>query len=139
MIGEMTRNENGTVTGWIAEMHYDFQHVFLAENESGNDADFAVIGKSPRGRDLPLGYVWEHAARESGEVYFGGYIKSGLSGFVPLRLLQSRRKPGVWNVVRKDDQPRQSRPQQAQLPPPPAPKRAPKRTAAPKQAEPVTA
>jgi uncharacterized protein (DUF736 family) len=117
-IGELIRNDNGSVTGWIAEPHYDFPHVFLSRNESDNvDApDFRVVTKSPRGRDVPVGSLWQRAAKETGEVYFGGYIKSGVSGFVPLRLFRSRQQPHVWNVVRKDEQRRQDGARDAAIP-----------------------
>lgn len=116
-IGEMIRNDNGTVTGWMAEPDYDFPHVFLDRIESDNEdaPHFRLMTKSPRGRDVPLGSIWERAAKESGEVYFRGYIKSGVSGFVPIRLFQSRQKPNVWTVIRKEPQRGQSRPQDTAL------------------------
>ena len=81
MIGELIRNDNGTVTGWMAEPHYDFDQVFLERNSApaDGDPDFRIMTKSPRGRDVPVGFLWTRKAKESGATYFGGYLKSGLS------------------------------------------------------------
>jgi len=102
-IGEMTRNDDGSVTGYIAEATFDFENVFLEKVASTHERApaFNLKTKSPRGRPVRLGSIWERAAKESGEVYFGGYIESGVSGFVPIRLFRSRANPDVWNVVRK--------------------------------------
>lgn len=126
-IGEMIRNDNGTVTGWIAEAEYDFPQVFLVPVESDNDdaPDFRVMTKSPLGRDVPLGSIWQRASKATGNIYFNGYIKSGSSGYVPLRLLRSNDQGNLWNVVRRDNQQRrQGGPKEADLPPPPVAKRA---------------
>ena len=134
-IGEMNRNDNGTVTGWIAEVEYDFPHVFLVRFESDNDddPDFRIMTKSPLGREVPLGFIWQRASQATGNIYFNGYIKTASSGYVPLRLLRSNDKPNVWNVVRRDSQQRrQGGPKEADLPPPPAAKRA-RKQAEPKQ------
>jgi uncharacterized protein (DUF736 family) len=102
-IGEMTRNDDGSVTGYVAEATYDFEGIFLEKVASTHERApaFNLTTKSPRGRPVRLGSIWERAAKESGEVYFGGYIESGVSGFVPIRLFRSRANPDVWNVVRK--------------------------------------
>jgi uncharacterized protein (DUF736 family) len=102
-IGEMIRNDDGSVTGYVAEATYDFEGVFLEKVASTHERApaFNLKTKSPRGRPVRLGSIWERAAKESGEVYFGGYIESGVSGFVPIRLFRSRANPDVWNVVRK--------------------------------------
>ena len=102
-IGEMTRNDDGSVTGYVAEATYDFEGIFLEKVASTHERApaFNLKTKSPRGRPVRLGSIWERAAKESGEVYFGGYIESGVSGFVPIRLFRSRANPDVWNVVRK--------------------------------------
>ena len=117
-IGEMTRNDNGTVTGWIAEPHYHFEPLFLARVESGdeNAPNFRLVTKSPRGRDLPIGSIWQRTAKDTGETYFGGYISTSKSGYVPLRLFQSRQKSNVWNVARKGEQGKRGGAQEASLP-----------------------
>jgi uncharacterized protein (DUF736 family) len=108
-IGELIRNEDRTVTGYIAEASYDFDHVFLEKVASDHERApmFNLMTKSPRGRDVRLGSIWERSAKDTGEVYFGGYLESGVSGYVPLRLFRSRQNPDVWNVVRKTDQRKQ--------------------------------
>lgn len=124
-IGKLTRNDNGTVTGFVAETHYDFDIALgRAKIEGENAPDFQLMTKSPRGRDVPVGYLWQHKGRESGDTYFRGYIKSSQSGFVRLRLYRSRDLSNVWDVLRKDDQGRRrNRADDATLPEPPAPKR----------------
>jgi len=101
-IGEMIRNDKGSVSGYIAEPTYDFSNVYLEKVESDNsDAPlFNIMAKSPRGRPCRLGAIWEYAAQKTGEVYFSGYIVSGVSGYVPIRLFRSSRDPNRWNVVR---------------------------------------
>ena len=71
--------------------------------------------KSPRGRTVRLGSIWERAARETGEVYFGGYLDSAGSGFVPIRLFQSRQQNHVWNVVRQPQRRRRGGPDGVEL------------------------
>lgn len=117
-IGEMTRNDNGTVTGWIAEPHYHFEPLFLArvESDDENAPDFRLVTKSPRGRDLPIGSIWQRTAKDTGETYFGGYISTSASGYVRLRLFQSRKQPNVWNVARKGEQGKRGGSQEATLP-----------------------
>lgn len=102
-IGEMIRNDDGSVTGYIAEATFDFENVFLDKVMSDHERApaFNLKTKSPRGRPVRLGSIWERAAKATGETYFGGYIESGVSGFVPIRLFRSRANPDVWNVVRK--------------------------------------
>lgn len=117
-IGEMTRNDDGSVTGYIAESTFDFENVFLDKVMSDHERApaFNLKTKSPRGRPVRLGSIWERAAKETGEVYFGGYIESGVSGFVPIRLFRSRANPDVWNVVRKLPQRKTSGAQEVAIP-----------------------
>lgn len=107
-IGEMIRNDDGSVTGYIAEATYDFDHVFLERVTSDNARApmFNLMTKSPRGRTVPLGPIWEHTAKDTGEVYFRGYIDTSASGYVRVRLHRSRHNPNLWNVVRNSDQPK---------------------------------
>ncbi|MBX9898030.1 MAG: DUF736 domain-containing protein [Qipengyuania sp.] len=100
-IGEMTRNQDGSVTGYIAEATFDFENVFLDKVASTHERApaFNLTTKSPRGRPVRLGSLWERSAKETGEIYFGGYIQSGASGYVPIRLFRSRQNADVWNVV----------------------------------------
>jgi len=102
-IGEMIRNNDGSVTGYVAEAAYDFEGIFLEKVDSTHERApaFNLKTKSPRGRPVRVGSIWERAAKETGEIYFGGYIESSASGFVPIRLFRSRQNPAVWNVVRK--------------------------------------
>jgi len=117
-IGEMIRNDKGAVTGYIAEPTYDFSNVYLEKVESDNpDAPlFNIMTKSPRGRPFRLGAIWEYTAKETGEVYFGGYIVSGVSGYVPVRLFRSSRDPNRWNVVRNVPGERRRGAQEVSLP-----------------------
>lgn len=105
-IGEITRKDNGTVSGYIAEANFDFENIYFEKVASNHPRAplFNLMTKSPRGRQVRLGSIWERAAKESGEVYFGGYIDSTKSGFVPIRLFQSRQNASVWNVVRSTNQ-----------------------------------
>lgn len=118
MIGELTRNENGTVTGWMAEPHYDFPQVFLERSAAPaeGDPEFRIMTKSPRGRDVPIGLLWTRKARESGATYFGGYLKSGPSGYVRLRIYRDQEQPNRWEVIRKDDQSKRAGPQKVEMP-----------------------
>lgn len=102
-IGEMIRNEDGSVTGYVAEATYDFEGIFLEKVASTHERApaFNLKAKSPRGRPVRLGSIWERGAKETGEIYFGGYIETSVSGFVPIRLFRSRQNPDQWNVVRK--------------------------------------
>ncbi len=102
-IGEMIHNDDGSVTGYVAEATYDFENVFLEKVASTHERApaFNLKTKSPRGRPVRLGSIWERAAKETGEIYFGGYIESSVSGFVPLRLFRSRQNPNAWVIVRK--------------------------------------
>lgn len=101
-IGEMIRSENGGVNGYIAEAGFDFDGIFLEKVASDNPRAplFNLMTKSPRGRDVRLGSIWERAAKETGETYFGGYIDTAQSGFVPIRMFRSRQQDNVWNIVR---------------------------------------
>jgi hypothetical protein len=102
-IGELIRNDDGSVTGYVAEATYDFDGIFLEKVASDHERApaFNLKARSPRGRPVRLGSIWERAAKETGEIYFGGYIESSVSGFVPIRLFRSRQNPDQWNVVRK--------------------------------------
>lgn len=117
-IGEMIRNDDGSVTGYIAEATFDFENVFLDKVMSDHERApaFNLKTKSPRGRPVRLGSIWERSAKETGEVYFGGYIESGVSGYVPIRLFRSRLNPDVWNVVRKLPQRKQGGAQEVAIP-----------------------
>jgi len=105
-IGEMIRSENGGVNGYIAEAGFEFDGVFLQRVTSDNPRAplFNLMTTSPRGRDVRLGSIWERAAQETGEVYFGGYIDTAQSGFVPIRMFRSRQQDNVWNIVRRTAQ-----------------------------------
>jgi hypothetical protein len=124
-IGEFTRNENGSVSGFIAEPTYDFGRVFLEKVVSDNPEAplFNLMTPTPSGRPFKLGSVWEDHAEETGEVYLSGYIVSGVSGYVRIRLYRSRQTPNQWNVVRNVPGERRRGAQQVELPQPPAPKR----------------
>lgn len=117
-IGEMIRNDDGSVTGYIAEATFDFENVFLDKVMSDHERApaFNLKTKSPRGRPVRLGSIWERSAKETGEIYFGGYIESGVSGYVPIRLFRSRANPDVWNVVRKLPQRQQGGAQEVAIP-----------------------
>ena len=101
-IGEMFRNGNGSVSGFIAEPTYDFDNVYLEKVVSDNARAplFDLKTKSPRGRPFRLGSVWEHTAKDTGECYLRGYIESGVSGYVPLRIFRSKQNPDQLFVVR---------------------------------------
>lgn len=102
-IGELIRNSDGSVTGFIAEATYDFEGIFLEKVASDHERApaFNLMTRSPRGRAVRIGSLWERAAKETSEIYFGGYVQSSVSGFVPLRVFRSRLNPDQWNVVRK--------------------------------------
>lgn len=124
-IGELTRKENGSVSGYIAEPTYAFRHVYIVkvDMEDGRPPRFDLLTPTPIDRPFRLGSVWEDAAQETGEVYLSGYIESGASGYVRIRLFRSRENPNLWNVVRNVPGDRRSRAQVVELPQPPAPKR----------------
>ncbi|MGV7120428.1 DUF736 family protein [Sphingopyxis sp. 550A] len=105
-IGEMIRSDTGMVSGYIAEAGFDFENVYFEKVTSDNPRAplFNLMSKSPRGRGVRLGSIWERASRETGEVYFGGYIDTAQSGYVPIRLFRSRQDTSVWNIVRKTAQ-----------------------------------
>lgn len=119
-IGELVRSDTGTVTGYIAEADFDFDAIFLEKVASDNPRAplFNMMTKSPRGRDVRLGSIWERAAKETGEVYFGGYIDSAKSGFVPIRIFRSRQDESVWNVVRQTVRRRRGDAEDIRLPEP---------------------
>lgn len=139
-IGEFTRKDNGSVSGYIAEPTYGFGNVYLAKVESTNEGapKFDLMTPTPIGRPFRLGSLWEDSANETGEVYFSGYIESGQSGHVRIRLLRSRRNPNQWNVVRNVPGDRRRSAEVVELPQPAAPKRQCK-PKAPAQAEPQRA
>ncbi len=116
-IGEMIRNDKG-VSGYIAEAGFDFPNVFLEKVQSDNPRAplFNLKTRSPRGRVVRLGSIWERAAKDSGEIYFGGYIDTTQSGFVPIRIFRSRQDDSVWNVVRRTAQRRRLEADDIQLP-----------------------
>jgi uncharacterized protein (DUF736 family) len=117
-IGEMIRNEDGSVTGYVAEATYDLEKIVLEKVASTHERApaFNLMAKSPRGRPVRVGSIWERAAKETGEIYFGGYLESSASGFVPVRLFRSRQDPRVWNVVRKLPQRKQAGAQEVEIP-----------------------
>lgn len=116
-IGEMIRNNDGSVTGYIAEASFDFENIFLeAVNSSHERAPaYNLMTRSPRGRPVRIGSIWERTAKETGEVYFGGYVQSLASGYVPIRLFRSRRNADVLNIVRKTAQRASAQAQDAAL------------------------
>src|SRR3546814_19761504 len=61
---------------------------------------FDLKTPAPVGRPFRLGSIWERVAKDSGECYFGGYIESGVSGYVPLRIFRSKKNPNAWVIVR---------------------------------------
>lgn len=100
-IGEIMRSDNGKVSGYMAEAGFDFDFVFRKVVSDNPDAPgFDMVTRSPRGREVRLGSIWERATRETGEAYFAGYIDTAQSGFVPIRIFQSRESDHVWIVVR---------------------------------------
>lgn len=121
-IGEMIRNDKG-VSGYIAEAGFDFPNVFLEKVQSDNPRAplFNLKTKSPRGREVRLGSIWERAAKETGEIYFGGYIDTTQSGFVPIRIFRSRQDDSVWNIVRRTAQRRRQEAEDVSLPDQPLP------------------
>jgi uncharacterized protein (DUF736 family) len=127
-IGEIIRNTNGGMTGYVAEATYDFGNLFfeLVESDHERAPKFNLMTKSPRGRVVRLGSIWERTANETGEFYFRGYIDSSVSGYVPIRLHQSRQKPHVWNIIRNTPNRRREATGTVELTPPPARKRKPK-------------
>jgi hypothetical protein len=52
----------------------------------------------------------------NGETYFGGYIDTAQSGFVPIRMFRSRQQDNVWNIVRPTAQRRREGRRQTFLP-----------------------
>lgn len=117
-IGELIRNADGSVTGYIAEATYDFEGIFLEKVASTHERApaFNVMTRSPKGRAVRIGSLWERAAKETGEIYFGGYVQSSASGFVPLRVFRSRLNPDQWNVVRKLPQRERGGAQEVEIP-----------------------
>lgn len=124
-IGKFIRKDNGSVSGFIAEPTYGFGHVYIvkAEVKEGSKPRFDLMTPTPINRPFKLGSLWEDAAQETGEVYLSGYIESGQSGHVKIRLLRSRENPNVWNVVRNLPGDHRSGAEVVELPQPPAPKR----------------
>lgn len=118
-IGEMIRSDKG-VSGYIAEAGFDFPHVVLEAVQSDNPRAprFNLKTRSPRGRDVRLGSIWERSAKETGEVYFGGYIDTAQSGFVPIRIFRSRADDSVWTIVRRTAQARRQEAGDIRLPDP---------------------
>jgi len=118
-IGEMIRSDKG-VSGYIAEAGFDFPHVALEAVQSDNPRAprFNLKTRSPRGRDVRLGSIWERSAKETGEVYFGGYIDTAQSGFVPIRIFRSRTDDSVWTIVRRTAQGRRQEAGDINLPDP---------------------
>lgn len=117
-IGEMIRNDNGSVTGFIAEPTYGFEHVFFerVESDHARAPMFDLKTPTPIGRPFRLGSIWERVAKDTGECYFGGYIESGVSGYVPLRIFRSKRNPNAWVIVRNLPGDRRSGAQEVRLP-----------------------
>lgn len=109
-IGELTRNENGTISGYIAEADFDYGNIFLEKVASDNPRAplFNLMTRSPRGRAVRLGSIWERASQETGELYFAGYIDTARSGYVPLRIFRSNQDPKIWNLVRATARRRQT-------------------------------
>ncbi|MCC4233353.1 DUF736 family protein [Sphingobium soli] len=98
-IGKLVRGDTGTVTGYIAEASFDFDAIFLEKVASDNPRAplFNMMTKSPRGRDVRLGSIWERAAKETGEVYFRGYIETAKSGLI-CPLLSGPKTMIVWTT-----------------------------------------
>lgn len=121
-IGEMIRNDKG-VSGYIAEAGFDFSNVFLEKVQSDNPRAplFNLKTESPRGREVRLGSIWERATKETGEIYFGGYIDTTQSGFVPIRIFRSRQDDRVWNIVRRTARRRRQEAEDVSLPDQPLP------------------
>ncbi|MDQ1158910.1 hypothetical protein QE385_003237 [Sphingomonas sp. SORGH_AS 950] len=109
-IGEIIRSENGRVSGYVAEAAFDFDFFFQRVVSDNPDAPgFNLMAKSPRGRDVRIGSIWERTAKGTGEVYFGGYIDTVQSGMVPIRIFRSTQDTNVWVVARHNPRRRQER------------------------------
>jgi hypothetical protein len=100
-IGEMIRSENGGVNGYIAEAGFDFDGIFLEKVASDNPrASLQPHDQEPAWPRCPPGIDLGARSQGDGETYFGGYIDTAQSGFVPIRMFRSRQQDNVWNIVR---------------------------------------
>src|SRR3546814_12251090 len=77
---------------------------------------FDLKTPTPICRPFRLGSIWERVAKDSGECYFGGYIESGVSGYVPLRIFRSKKNPNAWVIVRNLPGDRRHGAQEVRLP-----------------------
>ncbi|GLR60433.1 DUF736 domain-containing protein [Rhizobium indigoferae] len=70
-------NEDGTLTGNIASISYDLD-IAGKENRSTNpDAPvYRLYAKSPRGRQVEIGAVWQRKNQNGGD-YYSVFISTG--------------------------------------------------------------
>lgn len=63
--GTLTRTDDDAFTGWIAGLTFDAD-ITLIENprkSKPTHPDFAIMAKSPRGREIRIGSAWETTSK----------------------------------------------------------------------------
>ena len=68
--GNLTKTDDGAYTGFIASLTFDVPVTLLANTHKRQDShpDYAVMGKSPKNRDIRIGSAWI-ATSQAGNEY----------------------------------------------------------------------
>ena len=76
-IGEFKKNARGTFVGYIATATIDLPRLALLPVESNNSSAPAleIVTRSPSGRTVQVGALWEASARETGETFYQGHVE----------------------------------------------------------------
>ncbi len=67
----LTREDNDTFAGEISSLNADvpFTAVKNQRKEKDNQPDFVIYARSPRGKPIEIGAVWDKVGKESGDPY----------------------------------------------------------------------
>ena len=67
--GKLTRTDDDAYTGWVAGITFDTD-ITLIDNPrktKPTHPDFAIVAKSPRGREIRIGSAWVTKSRANNE------------------------------------------------------------------------
>ena len=88
-IGQFTKTQSGVLSGHIATASIDLSRLALRPVKSSNERapTFEVVSRSPGGRVVQIGAVWEAVSNSTGEVFLQGSVDDpSLTSRLPIAL-----------------------------------------------------
>ncbi len=67
--GTLTKTDDGAYAGWIADLTFDVTVTLIDNAYKTKDShpDYAVMGRSPSGREIRVGSAWSQTSRAGNE------------------------------------------------------------------------